>query len=119
MAHMRLLKEHRSWEDWLGIFLGVLAGLSPWFALDLSNPMVTLNAMAIGVLVVALASFELLDQERWEEVIEFACGAWLVASPFIFGYAGSGQLRFWHFAIGAVVIGLALVELRQPRNLST
>ena len=43
-------------------------------------------------------------------------GAWLIASPFIFAYAGA--LSLWHYALGAAVILLAVLELWQDRNAS-
>ena len=112
------LKEHRTWEDWAGIGLGVLIGLTPWFAGETGNQVVVLNAMAVGLVVLALAGFEFVDLHRWEEVAEFVCGAWLIASPFAYGYAGAGQLRIWHFALGALVALLAALEFWQDWKLS-
>ena len=118
MAGIRIFGVHRTWEDWVGILAGVLIGLSPWFAGQEDNQLVLLNAIIIGVLVVSLAAFELVDLHRWEEVGEIVCGLWLVASPFIFGYAGTGILQSWHFGLGAVVVLLAAMELWQDWKLS-
>ena len=49
---------------------------------------------------------------------ELALGLWLIASPFIFGFAGTGELRYWHFILDAVVALLALLELWQDWTLS-
>jgi hypothetical protein len=117
MAGAAFLKQHREWEDWAGIGLGILIGLTPWLAGELQSEVVTLNATLIGVLVLALAAFEFVDLRRWEEVAELACGAWLAASPLVLGYAWAGQLRFWHFALGAVVAVLAVLELWQDWRL--
>jgi hypothetical protein len=43
---------------------------------------------------------------------------WLIASPFIFGYADAGTLRYWHFILGIAVVLLAVLELRQDWKLS-
>ena len=32
MVDIRHFNTHRTWEDWFGIVLGVLIGLSPWLA---------------------------------------------------------------------------------------
>jgi hypothetical protein len=45
-------------------------------------------------------------------------GLWLIASPFIFGYAEAGALRYWHFVLGAAVVLLAMLELRQDWKLN-
>lgn len=32
MSVTRFFKTHRSWEDWVGMLIGVLIGISPWLA---------------------------------------------------------------------------------------
>jgi hypothetical protein len=116
MAGIRLFNVHRTWEDWVGICLGVLIGLSPWITGQQDNPVVAWNATLIGLLVVMLNALELVDLHRWEETGEIALGLWLIASPFIFAYGGA--LTYWHYGLGAAVILLAVLELWQDRNLS-
>lgn len=118
MFRAAFLKEHRTWEDYVGIFLGVLIGLTPHIAGETADQAVTLNAMMVGVLILVLASFELVYLHRSQEIAEFLCGGWLMASPFVFGYAGAGQLRWWHFCLGALVALLAALEYWQDWKLS-
>jgi hypothetical protein len=118
VANIGFLKSHRTWEDYVGIALGVLIGLSPQIAGETVSQAVVLNAIIVGTLVLALACFELVHLRRAEEVEEFLCGAWLCASPFLFGYAHAGQLRWWHFGLGALVAILALFEFWQDWRLS-
>jgi uncharacterized membrane protein (Fun14 family) len=118
MATIRLLKVHHTWEDWLGIGIGLLIGLAPWIAGQADSSAVVYNAALVGVLVLALAAFEMVSLQRWEEGAEIACGLWLLASPFVFGYAADGALRYWHFVLGASVVLLAIFELWQDWKLS-
>ena len=118
MAGIRLFNVHRTWEDWLGMLLGVAIGLSPWLAGEHDHQAANFNAAAVGILVLALAMFELVDLHRSEETGEIALGLWLIASPFVFGYAETGTLMFWHFALGAIVVVLAVLELWQDWRLS-
>jgi hypothetical protein len=118
MAGIRLFNIHRPWEDWLGMVLGVLIGLSPWLAGQMDSQAVMWNAVVIGALVIALAALELVALQRWEEAGEIACGLWLIISPYIFSYAGAGTLRYWHFALGAAVVLLAAAELWQDWKLN-
>ncbi len=118
MANTNILKSHGTWEDYVGILLAVFIGLTPHLASETGDPAVVLNSMVVGVLVLVLASFELVHLRRAEEIEEFLCGAWLMASPFVFGYAGTGQLRWWHFSLGAMVAILGLFELWQDWRLS-
>lgn len=50
---------------------------------------------------------------RNRELVEAGRGIRLTVSPFVFLYAWSDNLRFWHFGPGAVVLLLAVLELLQ------
>ena len=119
MASIKFVHAHRTWEDWLGIALGVVIGVSPWLAGQTDNQVVMWNAMAVGLAVLVLASFELDIHNRGGEIAEAACGLWLIASPFALAYAGAGQLRYWHFALGAIVVVLAVLEFVQDSTPTT
>ena len=110
--------KHRTWEDWLGMVLGVVIGLSPWLSGQQDNNLINWNAILLGAFVLVLAELELVGLQRWQEFADIACGAWLMASPFIFGYAGAGPLRVWHYILGAIVVLLAAFELWQDWKLS-
>jgi hypothetical protein len=116
---IRLFGSHYLWEDCLSMGLGGLIVLTSWIVGDAGNTQaVATNAVVVGILVLALGMSEFLDLRRWEEGLEAACGLWLVASPFIFGYANTGILRYWHFILGAAVVVLAVLELKQDWKLS-
>jgi hypothetical protein len=114
MKRILSFKDHRSWEDWLGIGLGGLLMVTPWLVSEPVASNVVLNAFAVGLLLVVMSIMELFDRRRWEEAFQFACGAWMIVSPILLGYALSGQLRFWHLAVGAAVAVLAVLEFNQP-----
>ena len=118
MSLARFFKTHRSWEDWVGMLIGVLIGISPWLADQQTDPVVMWNAVLVGALVLVLAQLEYVSLQRWEEIGEIVLGLWLVASPFIFGYAEGGQLRYWHFILGAITALLTTWELWQDWRLS-
>jgi len=118
MARVKFALPHGNWEDWIGIGIGVLIGLTPLFVAEPTTMTVTLFTMLIGILVLAFAAFELVDLHRWEEVGMFLCGLALIALPFVFGYAGAGNLRIWHFLLGAFVSLLASLEFWQDWKLT-
>ncbi|NJM35294.1 MAG: hypothetical protein HC850_11940 [Rhodomicrobium sp.] len=93
--------------------LGILIGFTPWLAGEAGDNAVLMNTILIGVLVLSLSGFELVQLRRWEEIAEIACGVWLIALPYIYGYSGAGALRYWHFALGGIVVLLAVIELWQ------
>ena len=113
MAVKDVVKTHRSWEDYLGLGLAVAVGLSPWFREEPLPRAAYVNASVIGVALLLLAQFELIRSGRWEEIAELACGLWLIASPFMLGYAHGNQLRFWHWMLGGAVAALAAYEYWQ------
>jgi SPW repeat len=118
MAGIRLFNVHYIWEDCLSMVLGVLIVLTAWIVGDDGSQTAAANAVIVGILVLALGASEFLDLRRWEESLEVACGLWLIASPFIFGYADAGTLRYLHFVLGIAVVLLAVLELRQDWKLS-
>ncbi len=118
MSAIRFFSIHRSWEDWAGMLLGVLIGMSPWFAGQQDNPAILSNVILIGMFVFGLAQLEYLSLQRWGETGEMAFGLGLIASPFVHGYADAGDLRYWHFILGAVVVLVAALELWQDSRLS-
>jgi hypothetical protein len=118
MAGIRLFNVHYGWEDCVSMVLGALIVLTSWLVGDGGSQTVAANAVIVGILVLALGASEVVDLRRWEESLETACGLWLIASPFVFGYADAGTLRYWHFVLGIAVVLLAVLELRQDWELS-
>ncbi len=121
MAENRYADTHPAWEDWMGLGLGVLIVLTPYFTGDETSTTVQLATTFVGLFIVFAAIAErlqILEGEEepgreWEEVLQSALGAMTIALPFLLGYANSGTLRYWHFALGAIVFLLAIVELRR------
>jgi SPW repeat-containing protein len=113
-----ILKVHRTWEDWVGMTLGVLIGLSPWLAAQQDHQLVMWNAVLVGALVIAISALELSGLQRWEEGLGVAAGLWLIVSPFALGYADAGMLMYWHLVLGAAVALLGAAELWQDWTLS-
>jgi hypothetical protein len=125
MSDFRFFGIHRTWEDWLGMLLGVLIVLSPWFptqasheVIDADRSHVILNTFMVGIIVFGLAQLEYVSLQRWEEVAGIVFGLWLIASPYIFGYSGDGLLRFYHSTLGSLVLLLAALQLWQDWDLS-
>ena len=118
MALKDFLKPHRSWEDGLGLLLGVMIGLTPWLYDEPPVPAVVLNSAVVGLSVLVLAQLEIVRLRRWHEIAQLTFGIWLVASPFIFDYGHQDHLRIWHWALGGIVLALAAFELWQGRDMA-
>ena len=113
MAVKDYLKTHRTWQDGMGLLFGMTIGLSPYVAAEVSNIPAVLNAAFSGLAILIIAQLELVRLRRWEEALELMLGLWVVASPFVFGYAGSGGLRAAHWILGGCVAVIGGLELWQ------
>lgn len=113
MADWKVRESDRTWQDWLGILLGITIALAPWIAEETKSEPVIVNAAIAGFAAMMLAELDLVSLRRWAEAGQLACGLWVAASPFIFGYGGGGSLRFWHIIAGLLVALLGLMELRR------
>ncbi|WP_298363309.1 SPW repeat protein [uncultured Bradyrhizobium sp.] len=124
MSDNRFFGTHRPWEDWLGMLLGVLIMVSPWFPMQVSDVVdvershLVLNSFVVGMLVLGLAQLEYVALHRWEEVASIALGLWLIASPNIFGYSEDQALQLWHILFGGLVAMIGALQLWQDWNLS-
>jgi hypothetical protein len=60
MAIKDALKAHRTWEDGVGLWLGLTIGLTPWLYEEASVPGVVLNSTLTGLAVLMLAQLEII-----------------------------------------------------------
>lgn len=108
---------HMHWEDWLLVGVGCVVVIYPWVAAAANSEFAVLNAVVIGLMVLSVAGLELGDAlQRWEEWVELALGAWLVASPWVLGYNHLTAVTTMHVVFGVVVAVLACFELCQDRG---
>ena len=113
LANLNIFKVHRSWEDLFSAALGVLLLVSPILVQGDMPPRVMSSVLLAGIVVLAVSLFEVMMAGRWEEVIQFVLGLWLAVSVFVLDYGAAGQLRVWHFVIGALVALMAAIEFWQ------
>ena len=113
LANLNIFKVHRSWEDLFSAALGVLLLVSPILVQGDMPPPVMFSVLMAGIVVLAVSLFEVMMAGRWEEVIQFVLGLWLAVSVFVLDYGAAGQLRVWHFVIGALMALMAAIEFWQ------
>lgn len=96
----------RDFQQWSFVALGILITIAALLSesLDINVPM---NAALLSLVLLSSTAFELVRLHRWQDGCGFLCGIWSVVSPFAFGYAEAGQLRYWHVASGALLMLLA------------
>jgi SPW repeat len=113
LANLNIFKAHRSWEDLFSAALGLLLLVSPVLVQGDMPPPVMFSVLMAGIVILAVSLFEVMMAGRWEEIIQFVLGLWLVVSVFVLDYGAAGQLRVWHFVIGALAAVMAAFEFWQ------
>jgi hypothetical protein len=63
LAEVMTLSVYRTWEQWINAILGAWLVICPWL-LDISSSAVRANLVVVGLLVLALAFYEILDEFR-------------------------------------------------------
>ncbi|MFZ2102258.1 MAG: SPW repeat protein [Oricola sp.] len=112
--HWYDLTTHRPWEDFVSAIIGAAVILAPIVIEVTDSTWALVSIGATGTLIVALAMLENVSWRRWEEMLEALAGAWLIASPFVFGYGGMEAT--FHIVAGALVMFLGALEYWQDRG---
>ena len=95
------------WRKWATVLLGVYLFLTPWALGTSAQAASSANAWLVGVcLVGATLRVPIVSGLRTAEAIRAGLGVWLLASPFVLGFAGSGVA--WNaWIVGALTIAFA------------
>ena len=95
------------WRKWATVLLGVHLYLTPWAFGSSAHAASSANAWIVGVcLVGATLRVPIVSGSRTAEAIRAGLGAWLLASPFVLGFAGSWAA--WNaWIVGVLTIAFA------------
>jgi hypothetical protein len=77
----------KHWQDPVNGVLGAWLILSPWILGFQDDRMAMSNFVLVGLLLMGAAVGAILLPQAWEEWTGAALGVWLMASPWIAGYA--------------------------------
>ena len=95
--------------DLYNLLLAMFLLISPWlFARANGTAAVDLRASGAAIAVFSLAA--MVAFANWEEWANLALGLWLIASPWLLGFAHTRAMHF-SIAVGIPVAFLALLEL--------
>ena len=82
---------------------------APWFFAHASRTAdLDLRLSSAAIIILSLAA--IIAFSAWEEWINFALGLWLVASPWLLGFAHTRAMHF-SIGIGVAIAFLAALEL--------
>lgn len=110
------MKQIKHWQDAVNAVLGAWLVLSPWAVGYSDMTTASANAVIVGVALFAAALGAIFMPRAWEEWTEAVLGAWLVASPWVLGFAGHEGARTTAVATGIVIALLALWTLATDKD---
>lgn len=115
--HLRnVMGTHRDWkfrrafQHWSIITVAIVITAAALMG-EASDVDVAMNAALLSLVLLVSTAFELVGLHFCQDTSELLCGVWIAGSPFVLGYAYTGQLRYWHFASGALLVLLATFNL--------
>jgi vacuolar-type H+-ATPase subunit I/STV1 len=95
--------------DLYNVALALLLFAAPWL-FKLTNGTARVDFWICSAAVIAISLGAIFAYANWEEWVNLLVGVWLIASPWLLGFA---ETRAMHFAIaiGALVVFMAMLEL--------
>ena len=112
------MKNQYSWQDFVSLYLGAWAFLTPWVIGHPAGADVIASYVIAGFMISIFAITGLVVFRGWPECANIVLGAWLVVSPWLLGFARVDSLRWSALSIGALVMicsGSALSGKRSRR----
>jgi SPW repeat len=106
--NMRLWRSE-SILDLYNLLLATVLLVTPWL-FTLTNSTGKMDLWASGVAIAAISLAALVAYASWEEWANLLLGLWLVASPWLLGFAHTRAMHF-SIGIGCAVAFLAALEL--------
>jgi hypothetical protein len=95
--------------DLYNLLLAIVLFAAPWL-FALTNPSGKIDLRVSGALIAAVSLAAIVAFANWEEWANLLLGLWLIASPWILGFAHTRAMHF-SVGIGAVIAFLAALEL--------
>lgn len=95
--------------DLYNLLLAALLFVSPWL-FRLTNGSGKMDLWATGAVVALISLAAMIAYRDWEEWANFLLGLWLIASPWLLGFAHTSAMHF-SIGIGIVIAFLAVLDL--------
>ncbi|RWH82158.1 MAG: hypothetical protein EOQ86_09295 [Mesorhizobium sp.] len=97
--------------DVVNIIAGIALALSPWLLGYAADAVAVWHAFIAGVITVLIAARALVAFHKYEEWANLVVGLWIVAAPWVLGFAGLAAAMWSHVIAGVVVAALAAASL--------
>jgi hypothetical protein len=103
----------RRWVDWINVILGVWLIASPWLlTVAARDTPAAWSLWSAGASIVTIAFFAMYKPAIWGDAVGVMLGAWLMASPWMLGFASASAATTNAVIIGLLVMGYAVWAMR-------
>ncbi len=96
------------WTDVANLILGIWLAVSPMVLSYMADTTPAANASIVGIIIIVSAGAALISFHEWEEWVNVALAAWLIASPWLLDYAAHTTALWNQIITGVSVCALAL-----------
>lgn len=96
---------------WINLAAGLWLVASPWIYGGVGPAdRMAWNSIIVGIVIAVVAAVRLMAGARAAELgwINVILGAWMIASPFVYGYTGDGARTANSIVVGVIVLIVAL-----------
>jgi len=118
---MALHYSTKRWQDQVILLIGLWLIASPWVMGYPGDSPPAANALIAGIIMAALAAFDLYKTYVWAVVLNLVVGAWVAISPWIIDamrvVLQDGAMLASLVASGVATVVLGLWELRSDPEL--
>jgi SPW repeat-containing protein len=105
------------WQEWASFGLGLWLAISPWICGYADQHGATGNAAFMGIALALGSHFQVSLDARSAEWLSMAAGLWLVAAPFVLGFATVSLPAVNCIAVGTLVMVLAVSALSLDKEI--
>lgn len=112
------MKYIKHWQDPTNAMLGAALILAPMVAGFTENMAATVNAVVVGLALVATALGAMIAPKAWEEWTEAILGLWMMLSPWVLAYSHVQTAMFVALGVGFLIVILALWTLATDEDFS-
>jgi len=95
--------------DLYNLLLAAVLFVSPWL-FKLTNSVGKVDLWATGAVIAVISMAAIFAYANWEEWANFLLGLWLIASPWVLGFAHTRAMHF-SIGVGVAVAFMAALEL--------
>ncbi|NTH16455.1 SPW repeat protein [Agrobacterium rhizogenes] len=95
-------------QDWASLLLAACLFTSPWIFGFTAELMPSWNAWIVAALLCMFAIAALSVFVEWEEWANLVIGLWLIASPWLLGFAANASAMWTNIVLGVLIVAASL-----------